>query len=175
MRYRVIAAFDDSGGWKPGDPNLKTSVRNLLSQDSLLIDVRVTRRKVEVDLKTGSPGADLSRLSKALGRMLWYRVVDPGAEPRDPIADALRYYREERVWEAHEALEAAWRRATGLERRILHGLIQAMAAMVHWQRGSRSKTLEERALKLLEAAPDNWMNWPIGEIKSRLLRGPESY
>lgn len=40
-------------------------------------------------------------------------------------------------WEAHEQWEAVWLLAQEPERSLLQGLIQAAAALVHWQRGNR--------------------------------------
>lgn len=41
-----------------------------------------------------------------------------------------------RWWEAHEALEAVWRRAPEAERGHWQGLIQAAAALLHHSRGN---------------------------------------
>lgn len=170
----MVAGFR-SKGWCPGDPGLKATVRGLLRPGSLLIDVRVAPGRVEVDFKSKEPEEEVKRLEERIGRLLWWRVVSKEDEPEDPLAEALRYYEEDRAWEAHEALEAAWKKASGEEKRILHGLIQAMAAIVHWQRGSRSTSLESRSLELLRGAPDYWRGWPVGEIKERIKRGPERW
>ncbi len=42
-----------------------------------------------------------------------------------------------RYFEAHEALEASWLRATELEKQALKGLIHAAVALLHHQRGNR--------------------------------------
>jgi hypothetical protein len=44
-------------------------------------------------------------------------------------------------WEAHEALEAVWRRARSPQRELWQGLIQAAAAMLHRERGNRHGVL----------------------------------
>ncbi len=43
-------------------------------------------------------------------------------------------FNEERYWESHESLEAAWRPATGDEREILQGIILLAASLVHLQK-----------------------------------------
>jgi hypothetical protein len=39
-------------------------------------------------------------------------------------------------WHAHEEWEQTWMAETGEARRFIQGLIQAAAALVHWQRGN---------------------------------------
>ncbi|GAB4114890.1 MAG: hypothetical protein Fur005_03110 [Roseiflexaceae bacterium] len=40
-------------------------------------------------------------------------------------------------WEAHEAWELGWRESKQPDTTLYQGLIQAAAALVHWQRGNR--------------------------------------
>jgi predicted metal-dependent hydrolase len=42
----------------------------------------------------------------------------------------------EQFWHAHEAWERCWRATSGEEAAFYQGLIQAAAALVHWQRGN---------------------------------------
>ena len=52
------------------------------------------------------------------------------------VRDGVALYNAGRFWEAHEALEAVWRAATGPDRVLWQGLIQAAAAMLHRERGN---------------------------------------
>lgn len=52
------------------------------------------------------------------------------------LAEYLRLFREEKFFEAHEVLEALWRKTQGEEREFYHGLIQLAAALVHYQKGN---------------------------------------
>lgn len=56
------------------------------------------------------------------------------ADPR--VLQGLRDIRERRWFEAHEALELAWREATGERRQLLQGLIQGAVALEHLRRGN---------------------------------------
>jgi uncharacterized protein len=50
---------------------------------------------------------------------------------------ACNLFNSGQYWEAHEALEAVWRSVEeGQERRVWQGLIQAAAALLHWERGN---------------------------------------
>ena len=64
-----------------------------------------------------------------------------GAPEAPDVPEAVRrgvtLYNTGRFWEAHEALEAVWRRAPAAERPLWQGLIQAAAAMLHRERGNR--------------------------------------
>lgn len=55
-------------------------------------------------------------------------------------------------WDSHEVLEALWRAESGPLRPFYQGLIQAAAAMVHYERANRRGmlTLAERARARLE-------------------------
>ncbi len=64
---------------------------------------------------------------------------EAGATPRDPLTYVrlgVALYNAGRFWQAHEALEAAWRQAAEPERPLWQGLIQAAAAMLHRERGN---------------------------------------
>lgn len=68
-------------------------------------------------------------------------------------------YNAARFWEAHEALEAVWRRSSPPERAVWQGLIQAAAAMLHRERGNRhGLEVQGRAAiaKLQASAPDGF-------------------
>lgn len=48
----------------------------------------------------------------------------------------IHLFNSQRYFEAHEALEAVWLKATGDRRTLLHGLIQAAAAFHHYTRNN---------------------------------------
>lgn len=73
-----------------------------------------------------------------LVRVEFYRELGgpaPARGPGEAVAEARRYFNQERFWECHEALEDVWHRAEGDERRLLQGIILVAAAFVHHQRG----------------------------------------
>lgn len=58
-------------------------------------------------------------------------------------------------YECHEVLEEFWLQATGDERMLLHALIQAAAALLHYQRGNLKGafSVQQRALTKLSQLP----------------------
>jgi uncharacterized protein len=52
------------------------------------------------------------------------------------IIDGIRLFNAQRYFEAHEALEAVWLKATGNRKTPLHGLIQVAAAFHHHAGGN---------------------------------------
>lgn len=65
--------------------------------------------------------------------------------------EGIRLFNAQRYFEAHEALEAVWLKATGDRKTLLHGLIQVAAAFHHHTRGNRAgfrSLLEKGCVKL---------------------------
>lgn len=59
-------------------------------------------------------------------------------EVRDPRLERFAaLFNDGAYWEAHEALEPLWLETPPPRRELYRGLIQAAAAMVHWQNGNR--------------------------------------
>lgn len=55
--------------------------------------------------------------------------------PRDPRLERfIELFNRGEYWESHEALEPLWLETAPPRREFYRGLIQAAAAMVHWQR-----------------------------------------
>ncbi|HXH49493.1 MAG TPA: DUF309 domain-containing protein [Terriglobia bacterium] len=69
------------------------------------------------------------------------------------IIDGIRLFNAGHYFEAHEALEAVWLKATGDRKRFLHGLIQVAAAFHHHARGNRAGYLSliEKGSEKLES------------------------
>jgi predicted metal-dependent hydrolase len=68
------------------------------------------------------------------------------------IIDGFRLFNAGQYFEAHEALEAVWLKATGNRKRVLHGLIQVSAAFHHHSSGNRPgfRSLLEKGCAKLE-------------------------
>ncbi len=58
-------------------------------------------------------------------------------------------------YDCHEALEELWQQTTGAERQLLHALIQAAAALLHYQRGNLkgAASVQQRAVEKLSQLP----------------------
>jgi len=73
-------------------------------------------------------------------------------------------------FEVHEVLEPAWRVASGDQRTVLQGVIQAAVASYHARRGNRAgaRRLAASALAKLGPAPDVWHAFPLGRLRHSL-------
>lgn len=86
-----------------------------------------------------------------------------GGESEDPVRSALpggiTLFNQARFWEAHEAWETGWLRATGGGKLFLQGLIQLAAAYHHVQRGTfrGGARLFKAALEKLERFPPGYL------------------
>lgn len=76
-------------------------------------------------------------------------------------------------WDCHEALEPAWLRADGTERRFLAGAI-LLAAALHKARAMGSPRGGRRnyakALRHLAVVPDRWAGVDVRELEARVHR-----
>lgn len=84
----------------------------------------------------------------------------------------LRLFRAGYYWEAHEAWEALWREAEGLEEQRLRGMIQLAAALLKkkcgQQRGAASLWAKSRARLSLRLEP--WRGLDLAEVVERCDR-----
>jgi hypothetical protein len=110
-------------------------------------NLRVSSLAVELDLLLESKAnlqAATRSLENQLGPLLTLRELDiPGRqmEAGEAIREGIQLFNEERFWESHEALESAWRRASGADKEILQGIILLAAALVHLQKNEIAVTL----------------------------------
>ncbi len=100
-------------------------------------------------------------------------------EPIDRPACARRaveLFNAGRFWDAHEALERIWRSvADEAEARVVQGLIQAAAALVHRQRGNRHgvRVVGEAALAKLAGAQHPAVEFDVERLREELARALE--
>lgn len=120
------------------------SVRRLGSD---IGNLRVSSTAIELDLLLESEDAlqsAVSALENEIGPLLTLRKLDfesPKMEKEQAVKSGLDLFNQERYWESHEALESAWKTASGDEKEILQGLILIAAALVHWQKNEKPVTL----------------------------------
>jgi predicted metal-dependent hydrolase len=86
------------------------------------------------------------------------------------LAQARRMFERALYFEVHEVLEPPWRDATGRERTILQGIIQAAVAWHHAARGNPAgaSRLGEAARVKLASAPALWHGFPLGDLRASL-------
>ena len=73
----------------------------------------------------------------------------------DAYLEGIRLFNAGEFWHAHEQWEACWLAAAEPEATFYKGIIQAAAALVHWQRGNRRGLRRnwEKARPKLDALP----------------------
>ena len=54
----------------------------------------------------------------------------------DPYLEGIRLFNAGEFWHAHEQWEICWRTAAEPDATFYKGIIQAAAALVHWQKGN---------------------------------------
>lgn len=89
----------------------------------------------------------------------------PFDDPR--YAEGVALFQAEEFFEAHEALELAWRAAApGPDKRFLQGLIQLAVSLEHWRRGNPrgAKGQWEKAKAKLEDLPAVHGGLALGEL-----------
>ncbi|MDB5044058.1 MAG: hypothetical protein JWQ08_108 [Deinococcus sp.] len=91
--------------------------------------------------------------------------------------DGIRLFNAGHWWEAHEAWEGVWLRATGEERACLQALI-LLAAALHkrWSHGSLAHRNFFKAEKYLDALPAQYAGLNLAQLRADVwaaLHAPE--
>ena len=98
--------------------------------------------------------------------------------PLPPHAkDGLRLFNAGEYFEAHEALESAWREETGAIRDLYRGILQAAVVYLHMQRGNYVGALKvsERCMKWLVRWPDTCRGVNVAKLRADLSRAVEAW
>jgi hypothetical protein len=141
-------------------------------------NLRVSSSAIEFDLLLDSESKlqdSLKVLENKIGRLLTLRKLDIEPSPignTEAIRLGIDLFNQERYWESHEALEAAWRRTSGDEKEILQGLILIAAALVHWQKNEKAVTLSvtKRARDKLAGHRAKYYGIDMAAVANRLNR-----
>lgn len=77
------------------------------------------------------------------------------SELPEEFARGVELFNDGKFFECHEVLEVVWLKAEGDEREFLHALIQAAAALHHFQRGNLkgARSVGRRAIQKLVKLP----------------------
>lgn len=102
----------------------------------------------------------IGNLTKVGGIFSYPVTMNPKLRPGAALFNAGHW------WEAHEAWEGEWMKATGTERQFIQALI-LLAAALHkrWRHGSLTHRNYDKALKYLDALPDEY-----GGVNLKVLR-----
>jgi len=93
---------------------------------------------------------------------------DPCYAPLHPqAAEGLRLFNAGKYFEAHEALETAWREEKGEIRNLYRGILQVAVAYLHITRGNYSGAVKvyDRSRKWLDKFPDISQGIHVNELK----------
>ena len=141
-------------------------------------NLRVSSYAIELDvlLESKSNLQDtVQGLEASLGRLLTLRELDTPVTQLDvneEIRNGVELFNSERYWESHEALEYAWRKASGSEKEVLQGVILVAAALVHLQKDEREVALSvmQRALEKLSGKESVYFEMDIEDLRNELSR-----
>ena len=109
--------------------------------------------------KPFSPGAE--KITSACKKPLHHEAVE-----------GIRLYNEGNYFDAHEALEIAWRAEAEPDRRLYQGILQAGIAFMHARNGYAKGVLSmyERCWVWLSPWPDRCRTINVGQLKSDLQK-----
>src|SRR5215207_5732595 len=104
--------------------------RELVEPGASIRDARISKKYIEFDTSI-SEGMDVKTIIarvEAIAPLAGYEeIVERHMEKDKAIKRAVQLFNDERYWEAHEALEYVWKKATGTEKEILNGIILVAA------------------------------------------------
>jgi hypothetical protein len=141
-------------------------------------NMRVSSYAIELDLLIDSKSKlqdAIQALVERLGPLLTMRELDiPGPEVsvEEEIQKGIELFNSERFWESHEALEYAWRRASGSEKDTLQGVILVAAALVHLQKNESKVALGvmQRAYDKLPGNPVHSTGIDVENLRKELFK-----
>jgi uncharacterized protein len=157
-------------------------IRSILSDftNIEIRDVRISSYFIEIDLSLYNfeqnlvPNTIISRLN-LLGTLLYCdNLSEPELKPNltkgNIIDHAILLFNIERFWKSHEVLEEIWKESTGVEKRILNGIILIDAAFVHYQKNEIDifVSILKRSLEKLQESVGMFYSLNLDQIKSNL-------
>lgn len=166
--------------------NVLNRLRSAFSKfsDVEIRDLRVSSYFIEVDLSIYSlspPLGDENQISTDLLPLFdsvssvfyWDYLTEPKSFVKKETAldNAIFLFNIERFWKSHEVLEGIWKESSGVEKRVLNGLILIDAAFVHYQKNELGIFISilKRSLEKLQESKGLFYNVNLDEIKNSLL------
>lgn len=152
---RYIVHLQNQGFGVKNAKELLLKARSL-DNDAIIRDTRVSSKHIEFDLSVVSEKLEplLQKLSSIAPLASYTEISERKVEKEHAIEYAKSLFNNERYWECHEVLEGVWKRASGSEKELLHGMILTCAAFVHGQKDEDDVCLSilNRALAALQDA-----------------------
>ena len=157
-------------------------IRSILSDftNIEIRDVRISSYFIEIDLSLYNfeqnlvPNTIISRLNLVSSLLycdnLSEHKLKLNLTKGNIIDHAILLFNIERFWKSHEVLEYIWKESTGIEKRILNGIILIDAAFVHYQKNEIDifVSILKRSLDKLQDSVGMFYSLNLDEIKSNL-------
>ncbi len=91
--------------------------------------------------------------------------------------EGLHLFNEGEFFEAHEALELAWREEKGPVRELYRGILQAAVTYLHMQRGNYRGAVDvyKRCVKWLDRWPDECRGVNVAKLRADLSHAMEEW
>ena len=147
--------------------------RELVETKATIRDARVSKKYIEFD--TSIPdGIDintiLERLEVISTLSSYEHIIEHHMERDKAIKQAMQLFNDEKYWEAHEVLEYVWKKTSGVEKDIIHGIILVAAAFVHDEKDEPDVCLSilQRARKKLGRASGTYYGIDVNRIADRI-------
>jgi hypothetical protein len=156
-----------------------TYIRSILSDftNIEIRDIRISSYFIEIDLSLYNfeqnlvPNTIISRLKTVSSLLYCDNLSEPELKPNltkgNFIDHAILLFNIERFWKSHEVLENIWKESTGIEKRILNGIILIDAAYVHYQKNEIDifVSILKRSLDKLQESVGMFYSLNLDEIK----------
>jgi hypothetical protein len=119
----------------------------------------------------GYPHQSSAQPDLAAGVIVQSHVVPKCVMSQDDLRRGIHLFNAERFFEAHEALEDAWREAPAEDKKFLQGLVQLAVALHHHSTGNLagSRSVMARALRNVSSYPDGLHQLRTKEILDAFL------
>jgi uncharacterized protein len=111
----------------------------------------------------------LSLLARLNGNKMSYTKKHQALYPKEYF-HGIDLFNEQQYWEAHEAWEEIWKVSKGEQKVFYQGLIQAAAALLHYDRNNArgAHLCINNALKKLENLPTPYMSLELKSFTKEL-------
>jgi len=100
--------------------------------------------------------------------MSWENDSEGRKKPKIPpmVALGIERFNQREYFEAHEALESAWRNAFDPNRIIYQGILQIGVGFYHLLRGNKPGAIQvlQRGLEALQNAPDRFYDYDLARL-----------
>ena len=141
---------------------MKITIRDMrVSSRYLEFDVSIPKERLDQLIKKLEPIAPLDHTK---------HVVDEPIGKEEAIEKGRYYFNHERFWEAHEVLEAAWKKSKGNEKDLVQGIILVAAALVHYQKNENKICLSifNRALEKIGNAKGEYHKLDVDALRDKV-------